>query len=29
LSSIVNGVKWPVCDPCMEDEIARRQAADD
>ena len=26
LSSIVNGVKWPVCDPCVEDEIARRQA---
>jgi len=25
LSSIVNGVKWPVCDPCVEDEIARRQ----
>jgi Ni/Fe-hydrogenase 1 B-type cytochrome subunit len=29
LSSIVNGVKWPVCDPCVEDEIARRQAAND
>jgi len=26
LSSIVSGVKWPVCDPCVEDEIARSQA---
>ena len=26
LSSIVNGVKWPHCKPCVEDEIAERQA---
>ena len=25
LSSIVNGVKWPACEPCVEDEISCRQ----
>ena len=26
LSSIINGVKWPHCQPCVEDEIAERRA---
>jgi hypothetical protein len=25
LSSIVNGVKWPVCPESVEDEISRRR----
>jgi hypothetical protein len=25
LSSIIYGVKWPHCDPCVEDEIAQRR----